>query len=69
MTLRPFLARVQQAATDRERLQGLGRAARQTAESLSWERVIADLEDHIFSVIECAGKRRERHEPIPATAE
>ena len=64
-----FLARVQQAATDRERLQGLGRAARQTAESLSWERVIADLEDHIFSVIECAGKRRERHEPIPATAE
>jgi glycosyltransferase involved in cell wall biosynthesis len=64
-----FLERAQQAASERERLQELGRAARQTAESLSWERVIADLEDHLFSVIECAGKRGERHEPIPATAE
>ncbi|NBC48097.1 MAG: glycosyltransferase [Gammaproteobacteria bacterium] len=64
-----FLRCAEQAAEDRGRLSDLGRAARQTAESLSWERVIADLEDRLFSVIDCAGKRGERHEPIPATAE
>lgn len=64
-----FLARAEDAARDREQLRVLGRAARQTAESLSWERVIRDLEDRLFSVIDCGGNRDERHEPIPATVE
>lgn len=64
-----FLARAETAAMDRERLQRMGRAARQTAESLSWERIIIDLEECLFSVIDCAGNQGERHEPIPATVE
>jgi len=64
-----FLARAEAAAEDRQQLRALGLAARQTAESLSWERVIRDLEDRLFSVIDCAGNRGERHEPIPATVE
>jgi glycosyltransferase involved in cell wall biosynthesis len=64
-----FLARAEAAAMDRERLRLLGHMARQTAESLSWERIIVDLEDCLCSVIDCAGNRGERHEPIPATVE
>lgn len=64
-----FLLRAEQAAGNRERLRQFGREARRTAESLSWDRVIRDLEDHLFSVIDCASNPGERHEPIPATAE
>lgn len=64
-----FLARAEQAARECAHLGALGDAARETAESLSWERVIADLEDRLLSVIECTGNEGERHEPIPATVE
>jgi len=63
-----FLRRAEEAASNRERLRALGQAARQTAESLSWDRVIRDLEEHLFTLIDCARNRGERHEPIPATA-
>jgi glycosyltransferase involved in cell wall biosynthesis len=64
-----FLEQAERAVTDREQLKCLGQEARRTAESLSWERVIRQLEHHLFSVIECAGNPGEHHEPIPATAE
>ncbi len=64
-----FLLQAEQAAADRAQLRQLGQEARRTAELLSWDRVIRDLEDYLFSVIECASNRGERHEPIPATAE
>ncbi|MFP4280090.1 MAG: glycosyltransferase family 4 protein [Halochromatium sp.] len=64
-----FLAQAEQAVSDPEQLRRLGHEARRTAESLSWERVIRELERHLFSVIDCAGNQGERHEPIPATAE
>ena len=63
-----FVAKAEQAAGDRATLMRLGREARRTAESLSWERVIGDLEQRLFSVIDCSGGQNERHEPIPATA-
>ncbi|MBK5930991.1 glycosyltransferase [Halochromatium salexigens] len=64
-----FLAQAERAVSDPEQLKRLGQEARHTAETLSWERVIRDLEHHLFSVIDCAGNQGERHEPIPATAE
>jgi len=41
---REFIARAQRLATDLERVRTLGRAARRVAESLGWERAIADFE-------------------------
>lgn len=64
-----FLAQAEQAVCAPEQLRRLGQEARRTAESLSWERVIRELEQHLFSVIDCAGNQGERHESIPATAE
>jgi glycosyltransferase involved in cell wall biosynthesis len=64
-----FLAQAERAVRDREQLKQLGQQARRTAESLSWERVINQLEHHLLSVIDCAGNPGEHHEPIPATAE
>ncbi|WP_462322435.1 glycosyltransferase family 4 protein [Halochromatium sp.] len=64
-----FLRQAEEAAGSREQLRRFGQEARRTAESLSWDRVIRDLEDHLFSVIDCASNPGERHEPIPATAE
>jgi glycosyltransferase involved in cell wall biosynthesis len=64
-----FIASVEQAVSDRARLRRMGRQARRTAETLSWERVIGDLEARFLSVIECTGSQGEHHEPIAATAE
>ncbi|MEA3640460.1 MAG: glycosyltransferase family 1 protein [Lamprobacter sp.] len=64
-----FLLRAEQAASDRTRLRQFGQEARRTAESLSWDRVISDLEHHLYAVIGCTSNQGERHEPIPATAE
>ncbi|MBK5939540.1 glycosyltransferase family 4 protein [Halochromatium roseum] len=64
-----FLLRAEQAASDRTRLRLFGQEARRTAEALSWDPVIRDLEQHLYSVIDCASNQGERHEPIPATAE
>ncbi len=64
-----FLAQAEQAVSDHAQLRRLGQEARRTAESLSWEHVIRELEHHLFSVIDCADTQSERHEPIPATVE
>jgi glycosyltransferase involved in cell wall biosynthesis len=64
-----FVARAEQAVGDRVLLQRMGQQARRTAESLSWERIIVDLETRLFSVIDCTGSQGDRHEPIAATAE
>jgi glycosyltransferase involved in cell wall biosynthesis len=64
-----FLRCAEQAASDCARLRQFGQEARRTAESLSWDAVISDLEHHLYSVIDCTSNQGERHEPIPATAE
>jgi glycosyltransferase involved in cell wall biosynthesis len=64
-----FIARAEQAVSDHARLRRMGQRARQTAEALSWERIIGDFEARLLSVIDRTGSQGEHHEPIAATAE
>lgn len=64
-----FVEQAEVAAGQTVQLKQLGRAARATAEGLSWQHVICELEQRIFTLIYFADTRGEHHEPIPATAE
>jgi glycosyltransferase involved in cell wall biosynthesis len=57
------------AAADRDRLQGLGKAARDTAESLSWDRVIRGVEQRLLEVIRHRGDAGDQHETMAATSQ
>jgi hypothetical protein len=57
------------AVSDRARLEGLGHAARSTAESLDWDHVIAEVEQRLREVIRCHTEAGGDHETMAATAE
>ena len=57
------------AASDRDRLQTIGHAARITAESLSWDRVIGAVEQRLREVIGRRGDAKGKHETVAATSE
>jgi glycosyltransferase involved in cell wall biosynthesis len=56
------------AAGDPSRARAIGAAARSTAEGLSWDRVIAGLEERLFEVIRRRGGREGRHETVAAAS-
>ena len=57
------------AASDRGRLRHMGARARASAESLSWDRVIGDVEQRLHEVIRHHRDARGRHENLAATTE
>lgn len=57
------------AASDRDRLQGMGAQARKTAETLSWDRVIGGVEQRLREVIRHHADARGRHETMAATTQ
>ena len=57
------------ATSDCDRLQRVGAQARQTAETLSWDRVIGGVEQRLREVIRHHADARGRHETMAATTE
>jgi glycosyltransferase involved in cell wall biosynthesis len=64
-----FVDAVVAAVSDPARLEGLGAAARSTAEGLGWDRVIGDVEQRLREVIRCHAEAGGDHETMAATAE
>jgi glycosyltransferase involved in cell wall biosynthesis len=64
-----FIANATGIAQDSSPLKQLGRAARSTAESLGWDRVIRGVEQRLLEVIERHAHPGGRHEAMAATTE
>jgi len=63
-----FREAARKAASDAVRLGIMGEGARITAEGMSWEGVVRDLEERLVEVIDCH-RTEHRYETLAATAE
>ncbi len=64
-----FLAASREATRDLERLRRMGRAARKTAEGISWDRVLGGVEERLFKVIHRQHRAEACHATVATTPE
>lgn len=64
-----FVRAAVETAASPERLRALGEAARDTAEALSWDRVIGGVEERLNEVIRRRGGAEDSHETMAAASE